>query len=964
MIEKCLIPDVVIELEVNPTTASQRFVENYIVMWKQRLKQKQRKFIDEVVQRDEKREKQVKAYTLQALTKLMIESRFENIESNMEEEKPESQNTYYVIIDESPVYFSTNDEGEVEIKETISTSIIKELKNMTTVQEESDESYVRKGSNTDVEYENSSETSGNSQHSFSLQSVQSTHSSETKEEHGSEHTALYDSQSNEMTENLKFIPLESIIEWYGNQENKEGISIEISKTVDILFPVIELERKWETEEEIQEKMDAEIETWLEAEFELINVLRDKVKEYNIQWLQVDAEKSLEETVQHVTHLTNQYRYRSSCLFENTYEVTLKEAESLIKHGYYFMSKFGYWCPVQIYEKEIPVQMYLQGSQRGDIYPLIHRKYIYFISGKENMEKFIKEPLKYIKQDAYHPLFPARIAIIGPPKCGKSTLSHRLANYFGLKVITAGSALRYVLEDLGWCHLAQTISNILKEGLSVPDTLIVQALEAATMEPRCATQGVIFDGFPNTIEQCQQMAEKNMMPFLVIYLKCKPLDCIENWRGIQDTNFRNGFKYSENFMNCKISRWIYKNSIFKPWINEEYQNLVYLDTTKNRWWLFNAAKKEIFRIMKTIISYLMNVNKAAVPLQHLCITSEEFDARKDLHFNNYCPVCLKNDGVLTSSKIIQREGLIQYKKYYYWLCEDHYNVFLKKPEEYTPPVNKACLPAYLPESIKLDKEDLSKNHVAAGGFCVVTYLTKQPFGRLVQGSPLHAINYKGKLFLMCSSECQSKFMKSPNNYCDLEINWKVTDPLPPLQLNTLPAMGYLEQTVVPILIEALTLLAYIRPKCPTLNVSVSAAIFIGLFLKIHNSNLSLDIISSYETSYQRLLDTIKLIKSTLEFMSSRTNKYVSTNVEHTLPSLSMEKTHEEDRGSKISSEESSIHEIEKQTSESILSGDRIGPCGYEYPTGSGDHYMGDYYMQLPHWDSSSDSLQNVSKTELN
>ncbi|PSN35777.1 Adenylate kinase 9 [Blattella germanica] len=74
-------------------------------------------------------------------------------------------------------------------------------------------------------------------------------------------------------------------------------------------------------------------------------------------------------------------------------------------------------------------MYIPGSQRGDIYPIIYRQYIYFVSGLDNKEKFQKDPLKYTTQDdSYYPLFPIRVAVIGPPKCGKTICKH-LIFYF-------------------------------------------------------------------------------------------------------------------------------------------------------------------------------------------------------------------------------------------------------------------------------------------------------------------------------------------------------------------------------------------------------------------------------------------------------------------------------------------------------------------------------------------------------
>lgn len=55
-----------------------------------------------------------------------------------------------------------------------------------------------------------------------------------------------------------------------------------------------------------------------------------------------------------------------------------------------------------------------------VYPVIHRQYIYFLSSKETKEKFMKNPIKYIRQPKPKPTVPIRIAIVGPPKSGKTT----------------------------------------------------------------------------------------------------------------------------------------------------------------------------------------------------------------------------------------------------------------------------------------------------------------------------------------------------------------------------------------------------------------------------------------------------------------------------------------------------------------------------------------------------------------
>lgn len=54
------------------------------------------------------------------------------------------------------------------------------------------------------------------------------------------------------------------------------------------------------------------------------------------------------------------------------------------------------------------------------YPLIFHQYIYFFITEENRNIFMLNPLKYLKQQKPKPSLPLKIAVIGPPKSGKTT----------------------------------------------------------------------------------------------------------------------------------------------------------------------------------------------------------------------------------------------------------------------------------------------------------------------------------------------------------------------------------------------------------------------------------------------------------------------------------------------------------------------------------------------------------------
>ena len=53
-------------------------------------------------------------------------------------------------------------------------------------------------------------------------------------------------------------------------------------------------------------------------------------------------------------------------------------------------------------------------------PVIHRQLIYFLSTHEAKNTFIANPEKYLGQEVPRLPVPIRLAIVGPPKSGKTT----------------------------------------------------------------------------------------------------------------------------------------------------------------------------------------------------------------------------------------------------------------------------------------------------------------------------------------------------------------------------------------------------------------------------------------------------------------------------------------------------------------------------------------------------------------
>ncbi len=98
-----------------------------------------------------------------------------------------------------------------------------------------------------------------------------------------------------------------------------------------------------------------------------------------------------------------------------------------------------------------------------------------------------------------------IVIFGAPGSGKGTQSDRLIERYGLHHISTGEVLRDHIArgtDLG-----KTADSYISKGQLIPDDLMIRVLEhVLDSNPDKTAAGVIFDGFPRTIEQARALKD--------------------------------------------------------------------------------------------------------------------------------------------------------------------------------------------------------------------------------------------------------------------------------------------------------------------------------------------------------------------------------------------------------------------------------------------------------------------------
>ncbi len=95
-----------------------------------------------------------------------------------------------------------------------------------------------------------------------------------------------------------------------------------------------------------------------------------------------------------------------------------------------------------------------------------------------------------------------IIFLGPISSGKGTQAKVIADKYHLEAISMGDLLRErrnIQDEIGF-----KIASLQKQGLLVDDDITLQVLEEKVS--KCKEKGILFDGFPRTINQAKLLDE--------------------------------------------------------------------------------------------------------------------------------------------------------------------------------------------------------------------------------------------------------------------------------------------------------------------------------------------------------------------------------------------------------------------------------------------------------------------------
>lgn len=652
----------------------------------------------------------------------------------------------------------------------------------------------------------------------------------------------------------------------GEEEEDNGMEEYKERLAEIdaeEMPAEEEEEEGESEADAMERMKTTLTEAFEQQTESLSSLKDVFSELMIDHKIVEAGQKPAIVMYSMHHTLSRYTTERNGILVKCTSITGEEAKKLLVSGYKLASRFHKWCPVKMYEEGqtvLPSDLNLKQQC-----PVIYQKRIYYLSSSAARDKFMSDPERYIRQ--HHPgsLVPIRLAILGPPKSGKTTVANKFVSEYGCLRLSIGEAIRRVLTQFPESDLTTEMKSYLQLGQPLPDELCILALERALMDVQCTTRGFVLDGWPVTKAQVDLLARYRIVPVCIVEVKVSDAEVLR--RGDCDrtsSSRKHPMHDSPAILLIRSSQYYKHRPAIHQWYSQQHDNWNTVDGERSQWWVWNEVRSKALYAAMQIQQYIDRIRKGkAASIFGLCITPTEFKSRLG-EYLAYCPVSLAlKDELVDCSQEPSLKFSAEYKgKYYKMATQELFEEFLRNPDKYIHSNAPRTLPSpeLLPQRIsQSDVRAMFPKSFEARGFCPVTYIDgNRRYEFLVPGNPELVAKYKNKIYCFVSEEKLEKFLRHPHHYELDTLPTKLPPPKQAIPLTSLPMLGYLEQSVATAVINGLSAVGYFKPKYPFLTAKASALIYFAYHLKAYNQNSAGYIRNKYKKKLAHFEEHCQLI----------------------------------------------------------------------------------------------------------
>ncbi len=121
----------------------------------------------------------------------------------------------------------------------------------------------------------------------------------------------------------------------------------------------------------------------------------------------------------------------------------------------------------------------------------------------------------------------KLLLLGPPGAGKGTQATFITEHLSVPQISTGDMLRAAVKE--GSELGRAAKEFMNSGKLVPDEIIIGLVKARILSEDCK-KGFLFDGFPRTITQAEELYKAKIEIDCIIEIQVPKAEIIKRLSG--------------------------------------------------------------------------------------------------------------------------------------------------------------------------------------------------------------------------------------------------------------------------------------------------------------------------------------------------------------------------------------------------------------------------------------------------